>query len=514
MGIFKEKIVGFVTRLEKYETNPFQMFLWLVFIGFTRCLLEEIIFLRQSQAGEFINYGIYISLFYIMVYLAIVIIIKIFSGEEMVKVINASIFLYSVLLIAPLIDYYIHRIPEPYRLVSWNTTLIDCLKRYPGITITGLYMMFLAAIYIAIKKGIGRSLLGFAVIYLIYYYVFASVLFQDIKLKILSFGIPLSLPVDFQKNAYLSVDNLLFLLTIFILFPWFLYLYDRRLFNKFLQRVRFERAFQYLLILTFSFSMVGDFHPIRFFIHFFNMVGICFVWVGSVFINDYYDYKCDKLNNMTRNTESPLSKSEAYAFAIILWVFAAIIALQISQITFMMYLIVIVLSYLYSTPPVRLKRSIYSPFLIGASTFMLVLIGIFAHINNTAYNDRVFYLAVLLGIAMAGGINVIDLKDYKGDLDTGIKSLPTVFGLKKAKVIIAGITCVAYLLLGYYLSRIMRTPWYYLAILQAIAMPFLVMKYRDSRKWWALYLGFHYLTLFNGILINIYFAYFHLIFKW
>jgi 4-hydroxybenzoate polyprenyltransferase len=513
MTIIKETLTKFITRLEENQIGPIQVILWLVLIGIVKYLFEDIIFFRKWEATDYLNDGIYIILFYTMVYLSTMTIIKALSQEEMKRIVNISVFFFPILLIGPIIDYFIHKIPEPYYLVSWNTTLIDCIKRYPGITLTGLYMMFLAGIYISLKKNIWRGIIGFILIYLVYYYIFASQLLRDIRTYIVSFGILDSLPLDFQRYPYTYVYNSIYLLVALICSLIFLHFYDSLLFKKLLRRIRLERALQYLLILTFGFSVVGDFHPIRLFIHFMNLLGVLCMWIGSVLINDYYDLENDRINRVKRNVEYIMNKTEAYTLAIILWLFALLIALQISSIVFFMYLIVITICYLYSAPPARFKRHIFSSVFIGFNTFMLVFIGVFATINATIYNDRVFYIAILFGVTMAAGANVIDLKDYQGDLETGIKSLPTVLGLERAKYIIAGLTGISYLTLGYFLAGIMRTPWYYAAILPAIAMPWLILKYQNSKLWWSIYLGFHILTLANGILINIFFAYFHLVFS-
>lgn len=508
----KDKLNNFISKIEQNQITGIQLICWLIFIGISKFLLEDVIFFRKVNPSDYLNEGIYMILFYVLVYLATMIIIKLFSKVEMKKVINASVFFYPILLLGPIIDYYIHEVPEVYNMVAWGTTLIDCLKRYPGITITGLYMMFLAGCYVTLKRNLIWGIISTIIIFLVYYYIFASQLFLDLRSILLSHSILDTLPIYFQQYPHLYTYNLLFLFAGLILSIMFLYLYDPLLFKKFINRIRLARAFQYILILTFGFSVVGDFGLIRVFIHFMNMLGILCLWIGSVIINDYYDLESDQINNVKRNVDFAMNKSETFTLSSILWLFALLIALQISAIVFQMYLAVIIISYLYSAPPARFKRYVLSSIFIGIITFVVVLIGIFSNINATIYNDRILYIAVLLGITMAAGVNVIDLKDYEGDLKTGVKSLPTVFGLQKAKIIIAVLTGISYLALGYFLTGLMRTPWYYTAILPAIVMPWLVLKYQDSKRWWTVYLGFHIITLINGILINIFLAYFHLIF--
>jgi 4-hydroxybenzoate polyprenyltransferase len=48
-------------------------------------------------------------------------------------------------------------------------------------------------------------------------------------------------------------------------------------------------------------------------------------------------------------------------------------------------------------------------------------------------------------------INFIDLKDYEGDKKAGIKTLPVICGLKKAKLIIGGFFLISYAILNWVL---------------------------------------------------------------
>ncbi len=502
-----------IVRIEGVQISFLQVITWLFFIGISRYLFEQIFFFRDYLQRVRFHDGVYFVLFYIVVFLYSSILIKIFSGQSLKKVVNASVFILPLLFIIPAVDYFFAAVPKPYKFIDYNLSLIECISQYPGITLVGLYMMFLGSVYVTVKKNLFRGVLTFVSLFIIYYYLLASRLVEDFIGVILSYNIPKILPEELLQNISQVSFNLINVFVIIVLLIPFCYFYNPLFFKMILKRFRWERVIQYLLILFFSFSMVGDLHSIRIFIFVFNCIGIYLIWLGSVLVNDYYDLEIDKLNRVTRNIWLPLIKNEVITGVAILWGLALVIASQISSLVFFMYLAVIILTYLYSAPPVRFKQYIFSSFFIGFCAFYVVLIGVFSNINSYYYSDKVLYVAVLFGLTLAAGANVIDLKDYVGDKMKNIKSFVTVFGVKKSKIIIAMITGLSYILIGIALVKIMKTQLYYVAILPAVVMPYMIMRFKNTKKWWIAFFLFHIITLLNGALINIFYANYHLIFK-
>lgn len=61
-----------------------------------------------------------------------------------------------------------------------------------------------------------------------------------------------------------------------------------------------------------------------------------------------------------------------------------------------------------------------------------------------------FSLLVAIFIFHVVLFNIKDIKDFEGDRANGIKTIPTLLGLKKSKKLIAGVACFFFLLIPWY----------------------------------------------------------------
>jgi 4-hydroxybenzoate polyprenyltransferase len=163
------------------------------------------------------------------------------------------------------------------------------------------------------------------------------------------------------------------------------------------------------------------------------------ILLGSVFsmiTNDLEDFKIDKISNQGRPLVSGSLSPEAYKRIARFILFIILpCAILVDLTTF----IVIVLSmggyFLYSMPPLRLKRvPFFSKLVISFNSLLLVWYGFITIRGPLAQLPPLLVLFFLIGLT--GAANFIDLKDYAGDKAAGIKTLPVILGEKKAKLVI------------------------------------------------------------------------------
>jgi 4-hydroxybenzoate polyprenyltransferase len=172
-------------------------------------------------------------------------------------------------------------------------------------------------------------------------------------------------------------------------------------------------------------------------------------WMFAAYINDLSDIKIDTISN----TERPLItgtlstvdiQSGTYISALLALSGAYLIGYQ----CFFFTTIFLLASYLYSCPPLRLKRFfICNTAIIGLGSALSFMIGFYA-LSGSALVSSIpasWVLLVFLVITLIG--HTKDLKDFEGDAKDGVYTIPVVFGMKRARIITAILTLIALVLI-------------------------------------------------------------------
>lgn len=136
---------------------------------------------------------------------------------------------------------------------------------------------------------------------------------------------------------------------------------------------------------------------------------------------------------------------------------------------FFMCLVYVACSYIYSMPPLRLRRFPLIPsFLIGVACLATVLAGFFF----ISVHKEIFIFPPLLSmgiiIMVTLAINFKDIKDIEGDKANGIITLPILFGKRGVRVV-ACLFALSILLAPFFLSF-----W----LLYIIAVPASIVGYK------------------------------------
>jgi 4-hydroxybenzoate polyprenyltransferase len=102
----------------------------------------------------------------------------------------------------------------------------------------------------------------------------------------------------------------------------------------------------------------------------------------------------------------------------------------------------------YSMPPLRLRKRLFSTLFIGSGSSLAFFIGYFNHtrILEISINSDAILLSILIFIAFSIGPMTKDLKDYQGDLQHGVKTFFTVYGMEKGTKIVAVLLGVSLLI--------------------------------------------------------------------
>ncbi len=154
------------------------------------------------------------------------------------------------------------------------------------------------------------------------------------------------------------------------------------------------------------------------------------LWMYAVHTNDIYDLEIDKISNPDR----PLIKKEVGIEDMretgYVWLGIALIgSWSAGFYPFFMSLVYVSCSYIYSAPPLRLRRFPLLPsFLIAVACLGTVLSGFFFISIHKEIQAFPMLLSIGIIIMVTLAINFKDLKDIEGDKALGIVTLPILFG--------------------------------------------------------------------------------------
>lgn len=164
-------------------------------------------------------------------------------------------------------------------------------------------------------------------------------------------------------------------------------------------------------------------------------ISLFFAGIYVMIINNLLDIKGDQISNQTRVLAShQMSESKYAAYQWPVLIIALGYAFSAGVIPLYLMLTLIGNYYLYSVPPLRLKRvTFFSKLVITVNSLLMVLMGYY--LIHQSFSGFPIAIAILF-FGFTFPINFIDLKDYDGDKACGIRSVPVVLGLKKAKHLI------------------------------------------------------------------------------
>jgi len=193
-------------------------------------------------------------------------------------------------------------------------------------------------------------------------------------------------------------------------------------------------------------------------------------------LNEYYDREIDAVNEPYRPIPSgaiPLPQVITQIWVLLIAGLGLAIALdkwagnQFPTITVIAVLGVLI-AYIYSAPPLKLKQNGWlGGYALGASYIAFPWCtghALFGQLNAQVVVFTVVYSLAGLGIAI-----VNDFKSVEGDKQFGLKSLPVVFGVKKAAWICAGMIDIFQVAIAVYLIYLHQN--LYAAILLLLVIP-------------------------------------------
>ena len=168
------------------------------------------------------------------------------------------------------------------------------------------------------------------------------------------------------------------------------------------------------------------------------ILGVWSAWIASVIVNDVVDLKIDCVSNPERPLPRKIFSVEEYLGIGSVFFFLSIIFSGLADWRIIFFTLLYQLTaFLYSAWPLRLKRF---PIIATLTSAFALIIVAFSGFTLTSPEHSLsqfpIRIAILLTIGFTLAFPVKDFKDFEGDKQDNIATLPIVFGIPWAKVIV------------------------------------------------------------------------------
>lgn len=165
-------------------------------------------------------------------------------------------------------------------------------------------------------------------------------------------------------------------------------------------------------------------------------------------LNQIYDLENDRINKPQRMIPAGvISIREAAWVSGVLYALALVLAALVNVQCFVLAATAAVLTYIYSAPPLRTKRTA-----LGANLTIAIPRGVLLKVAGwstvkTVFSTEAWYVGAIFGVFLLGATTTKDFADIDGDRAAGCMTLPVAYGVKKAAWITAPFFVIPFLLM-------------------------------------------------------------------
>lgn len=457
-----------ITALEELQAPIVNYFLTLGCIIILRNFLEG--FSHDSPSNLFytsypsiflLSEYIHFSLDYILIALILTLILYYLTQTNIQKIIKVLFPAFILIVSVPCIDLifsggkgqhigYIFPSTEHSWTYYYATLLISTPNISWGMRLEILIAWVMTYCYLRGKqKNVFIALLGATIVYSAIFFV----LITPYIIKYFS-NAPYT---NTQINIQTAINY--FLLLILPLGINISYLANKKLFLILAKDLRWLRLWHFELMLILGIVLATtQFKQTMIISCIFLGVSILFFWLAAVMLNNIPDQAIDRISNPERplvKYKINLKQYRTIAYTILCC--SLVYALAVNLISFFIMSSVSFAYYIYSMPPLRLKRiPLLSKAIPSTVSLAIVLLGyINIHGSWQGFPQSLVWI-FLVGFTLAA--NLIDIKDYAGDKAAHIKTLPVLLQPAIAKLVIGIAFILTSLAFYFYLQNIYLLP--------------------------------------------------------
>jgi len=400
---------------------------------------------EKTMAFFAANYSLAISfahyyIFWIFTFLALSLLFSWITKTGILLVLKALFACSLIIIITPLFDLLITSGRGIEIAYAHPKSLLDLFPLpkivTPGMLVTSLTAAVLSFSYCALKTK--KWLLGLLAAAALYALMICLA----------------ALPVIIKATHPLPIIRILSI-GIFLELAVILFLSKPVYARAYLGQLRWLRLSYYLAMffLGISIARAGFFASLMNNLPCLVLTAIAFIlsWLGAVMLNDVEDYEIDLITNKERPlVKNIFSKTQLQDISLWLFLAACVFAAAVNFTTLFFTALLISSSCVYSLRPLRLRRvPVFSKSLIALNSLFLVILGWLFAGQDILQFPKTIVLYFMVFVTLAA--NLIDLKDCNGDRQAGLKTLPVIIGMEKARLLNGIFILAAYSAAGFVL---------------------------------------------------------------
>jgi 4-hydroxybenzoate polyprenyltransferase len=174
---------------------------------------------------------------------------------------------------------------------------------------------------------------------------------------------------------------------------------------------------------------------------------------GNNALNQIYDLEIDRVNKGRRPLPSGrLSIRDAWIFTNVAYVITLLLAWLVApggrHECFWIVLVAMIATYVYSMPPLRTKqRGLWANVTIAIPRGVLLKVAGWSAVK-TVLGVEPWYIGMVFGLFLLGASTTKDFADMEGDRLGGCRTLPIVYGVKRAAWMISPSFVLPFLLIN------------------------------------------------------------------
>ena len=195
---------------------------------------------------------------------------------------------------------------------------------------------------------------------------------------------------------------------------------------------------------------------------------------GNNALNQIYDLEIDRINKPARPlTSGRLSLKDAWVFTWITYVVALVLAWFVApdgrHECFWIVVIATICTFIYSCPPLRTKqRGIWANVTIAVPRGVLLKVAGWSCVKSV-WGLEPWFIGSIFGLVLLGASTTKDFADMEGDARGGCRTLPILYGVRRAAWMISPSFVLPFLLISYgAFSGILTGNFWLLQLLAAV----------------------------------------------
>jgi len=182
-------------------------------------------------------------------------------------------------------------------------------------------------------------------------------------------------------------------------------------------------------------------------------------------LNQIYDLEIDRINKPRRPLPSGrLSLQEAWTFTLVTYAVALVLAWFVEPAgrheCFWIVVVATIITVLYSAPPFRTKRlGIWANVTIAIPRGVLLKVAGWSAVK-TIMGTEPWFIGAIFGLFLLGASTTKDFADMEGDARGGCRTLPIMYGVRRAAWLISPSFVVPFVMIaiGTYFRILTGTP--------------------------------------------------------